>query len=113
MASAAAGIETALRDVVFELPSAPIVANQDGQVYLPDDTWDADGWRARSAAHVTVPVRWRSSMETLAALGADAFVEVGYGSMIAGLAKRTVPDIPVFSCADPSDLDKLAKELAS
>jgi [acyl-carrier-protein] S-malonyltransferase len=113
MASAAAGITAALADVTFERPAAAIVANQDGAAYLADDTWDGEGWRARSAAHVTVPVRWRTSMETLAALGADAFVEVGYGSMIAGLAKRTVPDVPVFSCSTPSDLDNLAKELAS
>ena len=52
-------------------------------------------------------------METLAALGADAFVEVGYGSMIAGLATRTFPDIPVLSCADPSDLNNLSEVLAS
>jgi [acyl-carrier-protein] S-malonyltransferase len=113
MASAAAGISEALRDVHFGTPMAAIVANQDGGAYFADDTWDGDSWRERSAAHVTVPVLWRPSMETLAALGADAFVEVGYGSMIAGLAKRTVPGLPVFSCADPSDLDNLAKELAS
>ena len=52
-------------------------------------------------------------METLAASGADAFVEVGYGSMIAGLAKRTVPDVPVLSCASPSDLANLAEVLTS
>ena len=87
----------------FATPTAPIVANQDGAAYADGDS---DGWRARSAEHVTVPVRWRTSMETLAALGADAFVEVGHGSMIAGLAKRTVPDVPVYSCSSPSDLDK-------
>jgi [acyl-carrier-protein] S-malonyltransferase len=62
--------------------------------------------------HVTVPVRWRTSMETLAALGADAFVEVGAGSMIAGLAKRTVPDVPVLPCGTPDDLANLAEVLA-
>jgi [acyl-carrier-protein] S-malonyltransferase len=113
MASASAGIAAALADVRFEAPVAAIVANQDGAAYQPDSTWDAESWRARSAAHVTMPVRWRTSMQTLAALGADAFVEVGHGSMIAALAKRTVPDIPVFSCSSPSDLDNLTKELAS
>ena len=97
MASAAAGIADRARRRARS-PHRPrrVVANHDGAAYA-----DADGWRARSAEHVTVPVRWRTSMETLAALGADAFVEVGHGSMIAGLAKRTVPDVPVFSCADP------------
>jgi len=107
MASAAEGIATALADVTFADPTAPIVANHDGAAYA-----ERDGWVARSAEHVTVPVRWRVCMETLASLGADAFVEVGSGSMIAGLAKRTVPDTPVLSCASPSDLDSLAEVLA-
>ena len=58
-----------------------------------------------SADHVTVPVRWRSSMETLAALGADDVrSRSGTASMIAGLAKRTVPDIPVLGIATPDDV---------
>jgi [acyl-carrier-protein] S-malonyltransferase len=108
MADAAAGIALALQDVDFTVPMAPVVANQDGIAYDR-----ADGWRERCAEHVTVPVRWRTSMETLASSGADAFVEVGYGTMIAGLAKRTVADIPVFSCSTPSDLDNLSEVLAS
>lgn len=108
MASAAEGIAAALERVRFSAPAAPLVANHDGAGYA-----DADGWPTRSADHVTVPVRWRTSMETLAALGADAFVEVGSGSMIAGLAKRTVPDVPVLSCATPDDLATLSEVLAS
>src|SRR5262249_35064701 len=108
MAPAADGIADALRQVAFASPDAPIVANHDGAAYP-----GADGWPARSAEHVTVPVRWRTSMETLAALGADAFVEVGAGSMIAGLAKRTVPDVPVLPCGTPDDLVNLAEVLAS
>jgi [acyl-carrier-protein] S-malonyltransferase len=108
MASAAVGIAAALDAVPFSAPGAPLVANHDAAAYA-----DADGWPARSADHVTVPVRWRTSMETLAALGADAFVEVGCGSMIAGLAKRTVPDVPVLACATPDDLATLSEVLAS
>jgi len=113
MASASADLASALSAVQFVSPAAAIVANQDGAAYLPDDTWDGDSWRERCATHVSMPVRWRASMATLVELGADAFVEVGYGSMIAPLAKRTVPDIPVFSCSTPFDLDTLAKELTS
>jgi hypothetical protein len=46
-------------------------------------------------------------METLAALGASAFVEAGHGSMIAGVAKRAVPDIPVLACGTPADCEQL------
>jgi [acyl-carrier-protein] S-malonyltransferase len=103
MASAAAGITDALDDVAIVQPSAPIVSNEDATAYD-----DADGWRDRLPRHVTVPVRWRSSLETIAALGATHLVEVGHGEMIAGLAKRTVPDVTVVNIATPEDLPKLA-----
>jgi [acyl-carrier-protein] S-malonyltransferase len=106
MASARAGLAEALHDVTFHTPSAPVVSNHDGRAYDR-----ADGWPERSAEHVTVPVRWRTSMETLAALGVDAFVEVGHGSMIAGVAKRTVPAVPVVACSTPDDLARLSEAL--
>jgi [acyl-carrier-protein] S-malonyltransferase len=62
--------------------------------------------------HVTLPVRWRTSMETLADLGAEAFVEVGNGTMIAGVAKRTVPDIPVVACGTPEQCERLSEVLS-
>jgi [acyl-carrier-protein] S-malonyltransferase len=104
MASARDGLVDTLRSVTFLAPTAPVVSNHDGAAYEGADT---DGWRTRLAEHVAVPVRWRSSMETLAALGASAFVEVGHGSMIAGVAKRTVPDIPVLACRTPADCEQL------
>jgi [acyl-carrier-protein] S-malonyltransferase len=102
MASARDGLREALASVTLTEPRAPIVSNHDGQAYN-----DADGWCARLPEHVTVPVRWRTSMETLVGLGAEAFVEVGAGSMIAGVAKRTVPGIAVIPCGTPSECDRL------
>jgi [acyl-carrier-protein] S-malonyltransferase len=98
MTTASDELAGVLADVTFHAPSAPVVSNHDGVAYD-----DADGWRARLAEHVIVPVRWRVSMETLAHRGADAFVEVGYGSMIAGVAKRTVPEILVLPCGSPAE----------
>lgn len=102
MNDAAEALVGELASVVLSPPSAPVVSNHDGQPYV-----DADGWRARLAEHVRVPVRWRTSMETMAALGATSFLEIGHGSMIAGLAKRTVPDVSVRGIATPADLDSL------
>jgi len=105
MNSARDGLVETLAAVSFSAPSAPVVSNHDGRAYD-----DAEGWRTRLADHVTVPVRWRTSMETLAGLGASAFVEVGFGSMIAGVAKRTVPDVPVLPCGTPTDCRRLFTE---
>jgi len=104
MRSARDGLTATLAGVSFAAPSAPVVSNDDGRPYAGDD---GAGWRARLADHVTVPVRWRSCMETLAGLGATAFVEVGHGSMIAGVAKRTVPDVPVIAFGAPADSEHL------
>jgi len=88
---------TSLTDSVL-----PVVSNHDG---LPHT--DAKGWRERLGDHVSLPVRWHKCQQTLAALGPTTFIEVGHGSMLAGLAKRAVPDVTVTNVATPDDLTAL------
>ena len=107
MRSAAEGLVPVLTAVEFNRPSAPVVSNLDA---LPHPT--ADGWRAASAEHVTVPVRWRESTLALVDLGATTLLEVGHGTMLAGLAKRTIPDVPVRGVAIPDDAAALVLEEA-
>jgi [acyl-carrier-protein] S-malonyltransferase len=87
-----------LPHVPLAKPTSPVVSNDDAQPYD-----DSDGWRPRLAVHVTKPVQWRTSMETLAGLGTSRFLEVGHGSMLATLAKRIVPDLPVQGVATPDN----------
>ncbi|MEP6623560.1 MAG: ACP S-malonyltransferase [Acidimicrobiia bacterium] len=95
----------ALRDdlstVTFRTSAAPIVSNADGLAYGADAS--ADDWRERSAVHVATTVRWRSVQPTLVALGATQLYEVGHGSMLAALAKRTIAGVQVVSVATPAD----------
>jgi len=105
MRDAADGLVAVLADVDFADPSAPVVSNLDALAHPA-----AIGWREQSAEHVTVPVRWRESTLTLAELGATTLLEVGHGSMLAGLAKRTVPDVPVRGVATPHDAAALTLE---
>ena len=103
MADACAGLDEALAAITMHDPIAPVVSNDDALPYAT-----ADGWRARLVRHPTVAVEWRTSMLTLVeALGAEAFVEVGHGTMIAGVAKRTVPGTPVAGVATPNDVEHL------
>ena len=85
--------------MTFSDPFAPIVSNHDARAYD-----DGDGWRERLPTHVSVPVRWRATMETLVGLGATTFLEVGHGSMLAALAKRGAPGVHVVGVATPDDL---------
>jgi [acyl-carrier-protein] S-malonyltransferase len=104
MRDASDGIAAHLRDVSCSAPAAPVVSNADATAHT-----DAEGWPDRLAAHVTEPVRWRDSMATLTGLGAERFLEVGHGSMLAALAKRTTPDHPVTGIATPEDLPRLTE----
>jgi [acyl-carrier-protein] S-malonyltransferase len=99
MYDASAGLTTELATVTFTAPTAPVVSNHDAVAYS-----DADGWRVRLADHVSVPVRWRSTMDTLVAEGADTFLEVGHGSMLAALAKRGAPSVVVQHVSSPDDI---------
>ncbi|KAB2963103.1 MAG: hypothetical protein F9K18_08985, partial [Thermoanaerobaculia bacterium] len=70
-----------------------------------------DGAAARSALERQVdgPVRWVECVQRLAtALGVTRFVEVGPGSVLAGLVRRIVPGAEAFSLAEPDALARLA-----
>lgn len=104
MRDAAEGLAAELPSVPLSPPDGPVVSNGDAQPYE-----DADGWRSRLAVHVTDPVRWRTSMETIAGMGTTGCLEVGHGSTLATLAKRIVPDLPVQGVATPEDLPALTE----
>lgn len=97
-------LAAALAAVTFHEPSAPVVTNEDALAHADAD---ADEWRARLARHVTRPVRFRSTLATIATFAPTVAVEVGHGQMIAGLAKRTVPDLSFLSVGAPADLSNL------
>jgi [acyl-carrier-protein] S-malonyltransferase len=91
----------------FRTPRAPVVANTDAAAHR-----DPAGWPDLLTRHLVDPVRWRESQRTLVELGAGTFVEIGPGRVLAGLAKRAVPDVTVHNLASPADLEPLARTLA-
>ena len=98
MREAADALPGVLAGVTFADPEAPVISNLDARAYPT-----GEGWAVRSGEHVAVPVRWRESMLTMVELGATSFVEVGHGTMLAGLAKRITPGMPVRGIATPDD----------
>jgi len=99
MLDATAGLEVEVAGMSFADPAAPVVSNDDAVAYT-----DTEGWRTRLPRHVSVPVRWRTTMETLTGLGATTFLEIGHGSMLAALAKRGAPGVTVRNIATPDDI---------
>jgi [acyl-carrier-protein] S-malonyltransferase len=108
MKPAAEGLAQELARIPVSDPVIPIVRNVDGGV-------------TRSAAdvvpfllqQVASPVRWTDCVRRLAAEGATAFVEVGPGRVLSGLARRIVEDARIAAVEDPAGLDKALAVLAA
>ena len=62
---------------------------------------------------VASPVQWTACVQRLATEGATAFVEVGPGRVLSGLARRIVEDARTAAIEDPAGLDKALAALAA
>ena len=65
----------------------PVVVNASARA-----TQEPDELRHELAVQVYSAVRWTETLERLAELGCDRFLEVGPGTVLAGLVRRTLPD---------------------
>ena len=102
MAPAQAGLAEALASATFAEPRVPVIANA---VAAPVRT-AADATRLL-VEQLTAPVRWVESVQAASALVPDArWIEIGPGSVLAGLVKKIVPGVTVTSLGTADDLEK-------
>jgi [acyl-carrier-protein] S-malonyltransferase len=96
-----------LRALAASDPGIPVVANV-----------DAEPKRSAAAAidalvrQVSSPVRWEDVVRRLVAEGVRTCIEVGPGSVLAGLIKKIDRSVTVFSVEDEAGLAALEKGLA-
>lgn len=101
-------LRQALATVPPHAPVVPVVANVTAR---PLRT--ADEIANELSAQVAAPVRWTDSVQTLASLGCDTFLEVGQGQVLAGLVKRSLRGVRAASFGAPDDLSALQPLVAS
>lgn len=99
-------LRKALGSVEFRSPSVPVVANVDATAHIGDDEW-ADLLERQ----LTSPVQWRQSLYRLDELGVTRFVELGPGSVLTGMSKRTCRDAESLSVSAPGDIDAVLQAL--
>lgn len=76
--------------VIFRDAQVPVVTNVDGKAHT-----SGDRIKQNVLCQMTSSVQWTKTMQTLKDSGVGMIVEVGPGSVLSGLARRTVADIPV------------------
>lgn len=100
MASAQARLDRALQAAHFHEGTVDLVANVDAQPHR-------SGFADLLSRQLVSPVRWRESLETLGRAGVTHFLELGSGTELSGMVKRTVDGSVRANVATPDDLDKL------
>jgi len=108
MAPAAEAMADALAAVEINPPAVPIVVN-----VLAEPLEDPAQIRQRLVEQVTGAVRWRESVEWMAAHGVTRLVEIGAGKVLSGLARRIVPELTGMAGATPDDIAKVAEAFAA
>ena len=83
MQPAAEEMARALGEVGMKDPAVPLVAN-----VLATSVTDAGRIRELLVEQVTGRVRWRSSVEWMAAQGVTEFWEIGAGKALSGMIRR-------------------------
>lgn len=99
MRPAAEAVSRALADTLLRRPDIPVVVNASARA-----TQEPDELRHELAVQVYSAVRWTATLERLAELGCDRFLEVGPGTVLAGLVRRTLPNARVASFGAIADL---------
>jgi [acyl-carrier-protein] S-malonyltransferase len=99
MASAARTLEKELSTVVAKPLSFPVVANFDARA---ND--DATRVKELLVRQVDGPVRWEASVRLMVSRGVTHALEIGPGTVLAGLAKRIAKDLQVLSVGDAASL---------
>lgn len=100
MAPAQVRLDQALGSAHFHDATVDVVANVDAAAHR-------HGFADLLSRQLTAPVRWRESMLTMEKLGVTHFLELGPGTELSGMVKRTVADSVRANVATPDDLDKL------
>ncbi len=101
-------LEPVLRGVPFRDPAFPLVNNVDARVVR-----DGEGCREGLVRQVSGAVRWQASVERLAAEGVSTFVEVGPGTVLAGLVRKIVRGARVLGVDSPESLEAAAAALGA
>lgn len=102
MEPAAEGLRSRLEAVDFADPAYPVVSNVTAAPVT-------SGGQAREllVEQLTSPVRWAGSVAAMVEGGVDRFVELGPGSVLAGLNRRNAKGVTTASLGEPADIDRV------
>ncbi len=106
MTSAKEGLSEAIAKTNLKMPAVPVLSN-----FLGRPASSEAEIRSSLLEQVTGTVRWEACLKDLAGRGVTKLIELGPGGVLAGLAKKIVPDLPCHSAGTLAELEKVTHEL--
>jgi len=91
MEPARAELAKAIEETPFKMPVCPIYQN-----VTASPSTDPDQIKANLLKQLTSPVRWTATVRNMFADGATRFVELGPGTVLQGLVKRTAGEADII-----------------
>ncbi len=103
MEPAARGLEKVLASIPFTTARVPVWTNVDAA-----PSTDGEALRRALVRQVASPVRWEESIRAMGEAGHLSFLEVGPGTVLAGLVRRILPEASVAPAGTADALAKVA-----
>lgn len=94
-------LEKAINSIEFHNSNVPVYSNVSAKPLT-----EANVIQAALVAQLTAPVLWTQSLKAMKADGFTKFIELGAGSVLQGLVKRTVNDVEILGVDKAEDIDK-------
>jgi len=107
MSPARERLRKAIIDVDIRDPNRPVFANVDASPHPV-----GEDWAQLMGAQLTSPVRWRQTLHALDEAGATVFLELGPGTVLTGMAKRTLSGTTNIAVSSPDHVGQLLEQLS-
>jgi [acyl-carrier-protein] S-malonyltransferase len=106
MKPAEARLESDLSTLTMSTARIPVFRNVDGEPQT-----SAEMLRDGLVRQVSLPVQWEKTLQAMAREGFDTFVELGPGTVVSGLVKKTLKGARVLNVEDAASLKKAVEGL--
>ena len=101
-------LQADLEKIAFRDAAIPVYRNVDGE-----PVQSGAELREGLVRQVSLKVQWQRTLESMARDGVDTFVELGSGTVVSGLVKKTLKSVRLLNVEDPASLEKTLQELRS